>query len=216
MKLMGKIVDVEQQGDGDAVLLIRGLGGTSNVWFAQRGVLAGSFRVICPSDTPPDICQHLAAHHCDKVKSLALLGLLVEPHEPARKALRDRAAAAHENGMTAMADTMLPLSTSAETRASRLAAAATVRELLMRQSAEGYTKTGEALAAARAAKLERIKGPTILIRGDEDAAGGETPGGEDSGGQRRRSLPAPDTGRRLSARARSTGRCSPSISAEAL
>jgi hypothetical protein len=61
------------------VLLIRGLGGTSNVWFAQRAVLARSFRVICPSDTPQDICQHLAAHHCDKVKSLALLGLLVEP-----------------------------------------------------------------------------------------------------------------------------------------
>jgi hypothetical protein len=80
----------------------------------------------------------------------------------------------------------------------------------MRQSAQGYTKTGEASAAARAAKLGRIKGPTILIRGDEDGRGGETPGGEDSGGQRRRSLPAPDTGRRLSARARSTS-CSPSI-----
>jgi hypothetical protein len=28
MKLMGKIVNVEQQGEGDAVSLIRGLGGT--------------------------------------------------------------------------------------------------------------------------------------------------------------------------------------------
>jgi pimeloyl-ACP methyl ester carboxylesterase len=197
------------------VLLIRGLGGTSNVWFAQRRRSRPELPGHLPVDTPQDICQHLAADHCDKVKSLALLGLLVEPPEPARKALRDRAAAVHESGMAAMADTMLPLSTSAETRASRLAAA-TVWELLMRQSAQGYTKTGEALAAARAAKLERIKGPTILISGDEDGGGGETPGGEDSGGQRRRCLPAPDTGRRLSARARSTRRCSLSISAEVL
>jgi hypothetical protein len=87
MKLMGKTVDVERQGDGEGVLLIRGLGGPGNVWFAQRAVLARSFRVIRPSDTPQDICQHLAAHHCDSVKSLAVLGLLVEPPdtEPARQ-----------------------------------------------------------------------------------------------------------------------------------
>jgi hypothetical protein len=104
MKLMGKTVDVEQQGEGDAVLAIRGPGGTGNVWFAQRAVLGRSFRVISPSDT----------------------------------------------------------------------------------------------------------------RGDEDGGGDETPGREDSAGKRRRSLPAADTGRRLSARARSTSGCSPSISVEAL
>jgi hypothetical protein len=100
---MGKTVDGEQQGEGDAVLL----GGTGNVWFAQRAVLARSFRVICPSDTPQDICQRLAVHHCDKVKKLALLGFLVEAleTEPARKVLRDWAATAQENGMTTMADT---------------------------------------------------------------------------------------------------------------
>ncbi|MGO8920922.1 MAG: alpha/beta fold hydrolase [Stellaceae bacterium] len=210
MKIRGKTLEVEQQGDGDAVLMVHGLGGTSNTWYAQRAVLARSFKVICPdldgSGRSPTsgslsieefvadmvalldalavkaahlvghsmgtiVCQHLASSYPDRVSSLALIGPLAEPPEPARKGLRDRAAAARETGMAAIADTMLPLSTSAETRASRLAAAAMVRELLMRQSAEGYAKTCEALAAARAAELGRIKCPTILITGDEDGVG---------------------------------------------
>jgi len=210
MDVRGKALEIEQQGDGDAVLMEHGLGGTSNVWYAQRGVLARSFRVICPDlegsgrsplagelsiagfvadmmalldalavDTAhlvghsmgTIVCQHIAAVHSDRVKSLALLGPLAEPPETARKPLRDRAITAREKGMAVIADTMLPLSTSAETRASRLAAAAMVRELLMRQSPDGYARTCEALAAARSAELERIKCPTILITGDEDGVG---------------------------------------------
>src|SRR5258708_3584058 len=74
MNITGETLEVEQQGDGDAVLMVHGLGGTSNTWYAQR-------------------------------------------------AAADR-------------QTMLPLSTSAETRASRLAAVAEVREVVMAPSAE--------------------------------------------------------------------------------
>ena len=38
----------------------------------------------------------------------------------------------------------------------------------MRQDAEGYARTCEALAAAKSADLSKIKCPTLLITGDED------------------------------------------------
>ena len=38
----------------------------------------------------------------------------------------------------------------------------------MRQDAEGYARTCEALAAAKAADFSKIKCPTLLITGDED------------------------------------------------
>lgn len=210
MDINGKHIEVEQQGEGEAVIMVHGLGGSSNTWYAQRAVLARSFRVLCPdlegSARSPFtgvlsiggfvadllalqdqlgiqaahfvghsmgtiVCQHLAAQHAERVLSLALLGPLAEPPEPARKALAERATVAREKGMAVVADNLLPVSTSAETRAARPATAALVRELLMRQPAEGYARTCEALAAARAADATRIKCPTLLITGDEDMVG---------------------------------------------
>src|SRR5688572_9090632 len=167
MDINGKHIEVEQQGEGDAVILVHGLGGSSNTWYAQRALLARSFRVICPdlegSARSPltgtlsidgfvadllalqdqlglraahlvghsmgtIVCQHLAARHGERVLSLALLGPLAEPPEPARKALADRANLAREKGMAVIADNMLPVSTSAETRAARPSVAALVCE----------------------------------------------------------------------------------------
>jgi len=48
MEVNGKGIAVDIFGDGAPMLMIHGLGGTSNVWYAQREVLARSFRVICP------------------------------------------------------------------------------------------------------------------------------------------------------------------------
>ena len=48
MEVNGKGIAVDIFGDGAPILMIYGLGGTSNVWYAQREVLARSFRVICP------------------------------------------------------------------------------------------------------------------------------------------------------------------------
>jgi 3-oxoadipate enol-lactonase len=210
MNINGKNLEVEVQGEGDAVLMVHGLGGTSNIWYAQRSVLARSFKVICPDlegsgRSPPQgslsiggfvadmvalldavgagsidlvghsmgtiICQHLAASYPGRVKSLALFGPLAEPPESARKAINDRAGIAREKGMAAIADMMLPVSTSAETRAMRPTVAAMVREILMRQPAEGYARTCEALAAAKAADLAKIKCQTLLVTGDEDMVG---------------------------------------------
>jgi 3-oxoadipate enol-lactonase len=206
MNIRGKTLEVEQQGNGDAVPMVHGLGGTSNTWYAQRAVLARSFKVVCPDRRLVPITVERVALHCrirrryggTARRACSECGAPCRPlhgdgHLPAprgdlprtgkkhgasravggtartaRKGLRDRAAAARENAMAAIADITLPLSTSAETRASRFVAVAMVHELLMPQSAEGNARTCDALAAARAAELERIKCPTILITGDED------------------------------------------------
>jgi 3-oxoadipate enol-lactonase len=58
---------------------------------------------------------------------------------------------------------------SAESKARRRAAVAFVRESLMRQDADGYGRTCDALADAQAADASQITCPTLLVTGDEDA-----------------------------------------------
>ncbi|MEX0827837.1 MAG: alpha/beta hydrolase [Haliea sp.] len=210
MKVNGKELAVEQHGDGEAVLMIHGLGGSSNTWFGQRRMLARYFNVVCPdldgsSRSPLSgtlsidgfvedmvalldaldiesahvvghsmgtiVCQHLAVSHSTRVRSMLLMGPLAEPPPPARKALTDRAALARKEGMVPIADAMVGVSISENTRANQPTVAAMVREILMRQSAEGYAKTCEALAGAKAAEVERVCCPTLLLTGDEDPVG---------------------------------------------
>lgn len=46
--LNGKNLAVERHGDGDPVIMVHGLGGTSNAWGPQADVLAHTYRVIRP------------------------------------------------------------------------------------------------------------------------------------------------------------------------
>jgi len=204
----GKELALEQHGDGPALVMVHGLGGTSNVFHAQAGLLSRWFKVIrldlegsgrsalkgnlsiegytadviavmdqlgateahlVGHSMGTIVCQHIAAAHPTRIKSLALLGPLAEPPEPARAAIRTRGETARKDGMTGIADTLVNVGTSAETKAHRPAAAAFVREILMRQSAAGYAATCDALAAAKSADLAKITCPTLLITGDEDA-----------------------------------------------
>ena len=114
------------------------------------------------------VCQHLAVKHPSLVRSLSLIGPLAEPPEAARGALKDRAAKARAEGMAGIADAIVQGGTSADTKAHRPEVAALVREILMRQDAEGYALTCEALAEVKAADASAIKCPTLLITGDED------------------------------------------------
>ena len=207
MRINNKLLEVEQHGEGDAMIMVHGLGGTANAWYPQANLLARSFRVIRPdmegSGRSPAkgkisiatlakdvtklmdklniksahflghsmgtiVCQHIAAGSPARVKSLALLGPLAEPPQPARGALKDRAAAARGSGMVPIADTLLQVALSADSRIHQPAVAAFVREIIMRQNAEGYARTCEALAAAKSADLSKIKCRTLLITGDED------------------------------------------------
>jgi pimeloyl-ACP methyl ester carboxylesterase len=201
---------VETDGDGDAVLMIHGLGGTSNVWIPVLPALA-RYRTIRP-DLPGSgrshrvegplsitrfveamqrICGtlrlervHVVAHSLGTiaalhlattaprlVRSLALFGPLASPPDAARPGLRARAAQARsqgEAGMQAIADVLLSTAVSTETRTRRPLAVTAVRELVMRQSPDGYARTCEALAEARPADVTAITCPALLVTGDED------------------------------------------------
>src|SRR5262250_2269211 len=199
---------VEVEGAGEPVVMIHGLGGTSNVFTALLPALAGrrtirfdlpgsgrSHRVegplslqlfierallvmqrtgverahIVAHSMGTIVATHLAAMEPGKVSSLALFGALLAPSEPARAAIRARAAEARKGDMQPIADALLQSSVSAETRAKRPSAAAFVRESLMRQDPEGYARSCEALAEMPPADTSRIECPTLLVTGDEDA-----------------------------------------------
>jgi pimeloyl-ACP methyl ester carboxylesterase len=198
---------VEIAGDGEPVLTIHGLGGTSNTFEPQMAVLAGRYRVLRP-DLPgagrsvvpgsvsigalvaamAELCavtgvrgahvighslgsivaQHLAVEHPSLVRSLVLLGGIVEPPEVARTNLRARAEAVRARGMDEAAEAVVTGSLSADTRARNLAAVAFVRESMFRQNPQGYALLCETIADARAADAQHIRVPTLLLTGEDD------------------------------------------------
>ena len=115
------------------------------------------------------ICLHVALRNPKLVKSLALLGPLLAPADAGRQGLRERAAVARAQGMQPVADAVVQASTAAASRREQPVTVALIREMLMRQDAEGYARTCEALAAAEPADAARIACPTLLVAGDEDA-----------------------------------------------
>lgn len=115
------------------------------------------------------IAQHLALRAPQKVRTLSLIGPLHAPTDVVRQAVRARAAIARTEGMRPIADAIVQGGIAADTRAHLPAVAAFVREIIMRQDAEGYACHCEALAAAEPAQLGQIAQPTLLITGDEDS-----------------------------------------------
>jgi pimeloyl-ACP methyl ester carboxylesterase len=199
---------VEIDGAGDALVMLHGLGGTSNVFTPQMGLLAPRFRVVRPDlpgagrsramdeITMPKlvetvlrvlrglgieqahfvghsmgtiVCQHIALQQPVLVKSLALLGPLVAPPEPARQAMRERASKVRAEGMADAADAIIKGATSGDTKSNNPVGIALIRELILRQDPEGYARNCEALAGAVAADVSQIRCRTLLIAGDEDA-----------------------------------------------
>lgn len=203
--LQGMVVELD--GTGEPVLMVHGLGGTSNTFTPQLPVFAEGFRVIRP-DLPGSgrsdlgaglsitglvdsllgladslglqkahlvghslgtiVCQQMAVSQPGFARSLVLLGALTAPPEPARAALRERAAQVREAGMAAAADAVAQAATARATKTDLPVALAAVRESLMRQPPEGYAATCEALAEATAADVAPIEAPALLITGEED------------------------------------------------
>jgi 3-oxoadipate enol-lactonase len=203
-------VAVEDEGEGDAVVCVHGLGGSSNSFTALMPALAGwrvlrldlpgsarssaaggalsiarfaeCVRTVCARlgiarahlvghSMGTIVCQHLAVDAPKLVRSLALFGPLVAPADAARAAMRARAGKARSEGPSGMQDiaqTLMNGATSAESRRRQPAAAAFVRESLMRQDPDGYARSCEALADAPAAAVEDIAAPVLLVTGDED------------------------------------------------
>jgi 3-oxoadipate enol-lactonase len=118
------------------------------------------------------VCQHVATTAPALVKGLALFGPLACPPDAARPHIRARAQKAAQGGAVAMqeiADAIVRGATSASTREALPVAVAMVRESLMRQDAQGYARSCEALAGAQSAALEDISVPVLLVTGDEDS-----------------------------------------------
>jgi len=207
IEINGRTLAVDVTGDGDALLLVHGLGGTSNFWAPVTAAFAPHMRVIAPDlpgagrsapaagisfDTLANdllalldalgigqahvaghsmgsiVCQHLAAKAPDRVRDLVLLGPLAELPEAARPALEARAATAREHGMEAIAELVCDRGLSAETKSMRPVTVGFVREMMLRQSAEGYARHCLALAAGRRADPAAIRCPTLLVSGTED------------------------------------------------
>jgi pimeloyl-ACP methyl ester carboxylesterase len=201
---------VEEEGEGDAVVCVHGLGGSSNTFTPLMPALARHrvIRVDMPGSARSSrvegplsvgrfvesllsvctrlnvtrahwvghslgtiVCQHLAVAAPKLVKSLALFGPLIAPPEPARVAIRARAAKARGEGVKGMHEIALGLvnaALSSQTRQHSPLAVAFVRESLMRQDSDGYARTCDALAEAAAAAVDRIEAPVLLVTGDED------------------------------------------------
>jgi len=202
-------LSVEIHGEGEPLLCIHGLGGSSNTWTPVLPALSG-FKVIRP-DLPgsarsalPDqplsvdlyvtalegvldalsidavhivahslgtvIAQHFAVRHANRVKSLVLFGPLSAPPDAARPNIKARAQLARDGlgNLQDIADAVVNGATSKETKAQQPAVLALVREIVMRQTPEGYAQSCEALANAQSAEIERIDVPTLLVTGDQD------------------------------------------------
>jgi 3-oxoadipate enol-lactonase len=199
---------IEERGSGhETLVLVHGLGGSTNTWYPQAQVLQRDFRIIAydlagSGRTPVGddisienhvrdlrrvldraggervhlaghslgtiICQHIAAAEPQRIASLALIGAFPAPPEPARAALRERAAKVRAEGMIGIADAIVAGGTAEDTRTHQPAVAAFVRESVMAQPLEDYARNCEALAAATAADLSRIACPVLLLTGDQD------------------------------------------------
>ena len=205
--IRGKRLAVDIEGSGEPVLMIHGLGGTTNVWGVQAQALAKKFttirvdlegagrspatgtlsieswvedlnalveserlkqvRIIAHS-LGTLIAQHFAARDPERVVRLALLGINRAPVDARRQTLLSRADVVRSGGLEAIVDSVIEGGLSKETRRSNPLVEAFVRELLLRQSAEGYARCCEAVSISTAANISKIKCPVLLIAGAED------------------------------------------------
>jgi pimeloyl-ACP methyl ester carboxylesterase len=136
---------------------------TSHLGVSRAHVVGHSFGTL--------IAQHIAARHPDRVASLTLFGPILEPQDAARERLRARAATARQEGMSAVADQLIGSAIASATANDNPVAVAFVRESHMRQDAEGFARSCEALGQAEKADHRLIDCPTLIVTGDEDAVG---------------------------------------------
>jgi pimeloyl-ACP methyl ester carboxylesterase len=127
---------------------------------ARAHVVGHSFGTI--------IAQHLAALEPSRVRSLALFGAMAEPVPAMRDNMRARAATAREQGMFDIAEAISTAALSASSRESMPLTVAYVRDSISAQDPEGFARNCLALAEARAARLELIRCPVLVVNGDED------------------------------------------------
>lgn len=114
------------------------------------------------------VVQQLLAEHGERFDRAVLLGPIRDLPAAGRDAQHQRAAAVRESGMAAVAHTISRAATSATVQAEQPAVVAFVKELLQRQSPEGYAAACEALAASSPPDVSAFAGPVLLVTGSDD------------------------------------------------
>jgi 3-oxoadipate enol-lactonase len=114
------------------------------------------------------ILQHFTVRHPEKVVSLALIGVNRAPTEQRRQAVRERVAKVRAEGIEAIADTVVKGGLSPHSFEKKPEIVGFVRELLLRQSRDGYAACCEAMAASNAADITKIACPVLVIAGQDD------------------------------------------------
>lgn len=114
------------------------------------------------------VALHVAAQEPARVRSLTLFGVLAQPAQPLREAMRARAAVAREQGLHDIAEGISNTALSASTRDTQPVTVAYVRESVGAQDPEGFARNCLALAEAQPPQLELVRCPTLLVNGDED------------------------------------------------
>jgi len=124
------------------------------------------------------VALHLAAKASDKVKAMVLFGPISPPPEAGQKGLKARASSVRDNGMAAIADTVVGNAFAAESYKSKMGDVSLAREMLTRQDPEGYALACEAAANSSPAAFDKIKAKVVVVSGNEDkvstVAAGET------------------------------------------
>jgi len=115
------------------------------------------------------VALHVAASAPEMVSSLTLFGPIGAPNEAMRERLIERAQLVRREGMIAVADAIAAAALSPATKSVNPIVAAYLRESHLRQDAEGFAQSCEALAAAPAADFHGVRRPTLLVTGEDDA-----------------------------------------------
>ena len=114
------------------------------------------------------ILQHFAVAYPQHVEKLVFVGVNRAPPEARRVAIRERVAKVRAEGIEAVVEAIVKGGLSPHTVAEKPEVVAFVRELLTRQSDEGYARSCEAMAAAVAANAAAISSPVLLVAGRDD------------------------------------------------
>jgi 3-oxoadipate enol-lactonase len=114
------------------------------------------------------IVQHFVSSYPEMAASQTLVGPLWELPEMGKTNTFNRANLVEEQGMDAVADTIIEGGLSAFSRSDKPALVGLVRELLLRNDPESYAASCRALANGKAISHERVEVPTLLIVGDDD------------------------------------------------
>lgn len=114
------------------------------------------------------VARTIAATRPDLVSRLVLLGTVSPPTPAAAQSIRNRAGRIREMGSAVVADEILDVSVSAETRRLRPEVTAFIRRLICGQDAAGYAANNEALAEATDPGEIPAGLPMTLVAGEQD------------------------------------------------